>query len=53
MSEASVKLELQDDIIQMNLGTITMFEFIDRILQSKNLENYFKTKGGNENGNNL
>lgn len=53
MSEASVKLELQEDIIQMNLGRITMFEFIKRLLESKSLENYFKTKGGSNNGNNL
>ena len=51
MNEASVKAELQENIIDMNLGKITMYEFIERLLESKSLETYFKTKGGElENG---
>jgi len=46
MNEASVKAELQEDIMQMNLGMLTIYELIERILESKTIEKYFKTKGG-------
>jgi predicted house-cleaning noncanonical NTP pyrophosphatase (MazG superfamily) len=45
MSEASVKDEIKEYIMDMNLGKLIIYEVIERIIESKTIEKYFKEKG--------